>query len=178
MNGSWQQPWRATFMFPDRDVKLPIRPEGVPRSGDRVFWTSENRVVGEFMVTEVCWHVNEQQGARPHVDISLDPDDVPRETSPPANAHEALVELLKRDRPPTEAEWDAHMDGIAQLAASMDDVAVPRETSRLVRAHDAMRAAQDVLAGPTTQEEWDEYMRTIRLRADADVPRETSPGGE
>ena len=59
----------------------------------------------------------------------LGADGVPRETSPPANAHEALMGLLKRDRLPTEEEWAAHMDGIARLAVSLDGCDVPRETN-------------------------------------------------
>lgn len=47
--------------------------------------------------------------------------DVPRETSAPANAHEALMELLKHDRLPTQAEWDTHMRTIARLAGSPND---------------------------------------------------------
>ena len=50
---------------------------------------------------------------------------------------------------------------------------VPRETSRLTAAYDAMREAQKVLDGPVTQEEWDQHMRTIRKRAETNVPRET-----
>lgn len=130
MSSSEQRAWQATFMFPDRDVELPIRPEEVPRPGDRILWTSQDYILdGEFTVVQVCWRVDEQQGVRPFIDISLDPDDVPRETSAPSNAHEVLVELLGRDRPPTEAEWAAHMDDIARLAADLRDGDVPRETS-------------------------------------------------
>lgn len=59
---------------------------------------------------------------------------VPRETSPPTNAHDALVELLQKDRlqqdpPPSEAEWEAHMQGVRRRAELLNDVDVPRETS-------------------------------------------------
>ena len=58
--------------------------------------------------------------------IIAEQGDVPRETSKPANAHEALVELVQRLGPePTREEWDAYMDGIARRAG----VDVPRETS-------------------------------------------------
>lgn len=56
--------------------------------------------------------------------------DVPRETSEPTNAHDLLVELLRKEVPlPQEEDWDAHMDEIRRRAGALDDVDVPRETS-------------------------------------------------
>lgn len=52
--------------------------------------------------------------------------DVPRETSSPANAHEALIALMQKEVQPSREEWAAHMEEIRRRAG----VDVPRETSR------------------------------------------------
>lgn len=79
MSSAARRAWKATFMFPNQDVELPIHPEEVPRLGDQILWTSQGQIEGEFAVTQVCWHVDEHEGVRRVVDVSVDPIDVPRE---------------------------------------------------------------------------------------------------
>lgn len=55
--------------------------------------------------------------------------DVPRETSPPTSAHDALLEFLRNDPQPSREEWEAHMQEIERRAELLNDVDVPRETS-------------------------------------------------
>jgi hypothetical protein len=50
---------------------------------------------------------------------------VPRETPPPANAHDALLALMRKEIQPSQEEWDAHMQEIRRRAGVTD---VPRET--------------------------------------------------
>lgn len=118
-------------IMPPKDMPLPVIAmlqetikeawadyDGDPHNAEE-FWA--HLAMGEAVPTS-----DEVEGLLQEAKSRAGAVDVPRETSRPANAHDALVELVRREERHTEEEWAAYMEEIRRRAVGD----VPRETSR------------------------------------------------